>query len=445
MTTGSQVIATLAPRVSRIRDHLDLTRPGVLVGVLLTAPPAFCLGAASRPAIATVLGVLLGIALVGAGSSALNAWWERDADARMERTRWRPLPSGRLTASRALGFGIATSILGLVALGVAGGRLAAAIGAATLVHYLLVYTVWLKPRSAWNTFVGALSGSTAPLIADAAVDGRLGVWGLTLAAIVFLWQLPHVYAITLYRRDEYAAAPFRMLPAAIGETRTRRLMLGFALLLIPVTLLPYAGGVLGAGYAAVAVLGGVAFSASIVAAMRARGDAADRRVFLVSLLYLSSLFGAMMLEVGAREAGVGMREILPHANGALNAAIAALLIAAFAAIRQGRRALHRRLMLSAVSLGVVFIALYVVQTALLGHQRFPGDDWVRTLFLVVLSTHTVLAVAVVPLVARALQLGIRGRLAEHRRIVRITYPVWLYVALTGLFIYWMNNFVRPGA
>jgi putative membrane protein len=138
------------------------------------------------------------------------------------------------------------------------------------------------------------------------------------------------------------------------------------------------------------------------------------------------------------------RELLPHVNGALNAAITGLLIAALVAIRRGRRETHRRLMLSAVSLGTLFIVLYVVQTSLVGHRRFPGDDWVRTLFLCILTTHTVLAVAVVPLVARTLQLALRERFAEHRRIVRVTYPVWLYVALTGLFIYWMNNFGRPG-
>ncbi len=445
MTTSAQLIATLAPRLSRLRDYVDLTRPGILVGVLLTAMPGLALDPVSRPDIGTVLLVLLGVALVGGGSSALNAWWERDADARMARTRGRPLPSGRLPAPRALIFGVASSIAGLAALGLAGGWLPAAIGAATLLHYLLVYTVWLKPRSAWNTLVGALAGSTAPLIADAAVHGRVGVWGLSLFAIVLFWQPPHVFAIALYRREEYAAAPFRMLPAVVGDVATRRFSLAFAFALIPISMLPFFGGVFGAGYAVVAALGGVAFSASIVASMRARTDAADRRVFIVSLSYLAALFGAMMLEIGARGVGMGPRELLPHVNGALNAAITALLIAAFVAIRRGRRETHRRLMVSAVSLGTAFVGLYVLQTALLGHQRFPGDDWVRTLFLSVLTTHTILAVVVVPLVARALFLGLRERFVEHRRIVRVAYPIWLYVALTGLFIYWMNNFVRPGS
>jgi protoheme IX farnesyltransferase len=443
MTSGAGEVVTLAKRTSGLRDYLDLTRPGVLLGVLLTALPAFVLGQPARPDLSVVFGALLGIALVGAGSSALNACWERDADARMERTRARPLPSGRLRASRALAFGVATSLAGLLALFAVGGWVPAAIGAATLAHYLIVYTIWLKPRSAWNTVVGALAGCTAPLIADAAVDGRVGPWGLALAAIVLVWQPPHVFAITLYRREEYAAASFRMLPSAAGDRVTRRCMLAFAVALIPVSLLPLASGALGAGYAAVAAAGGIGFVAAIAAAMRARSAAADRRVFVVSLLYLSGLFGAMLLELGARGVAMSPRELLPHVNGALNAAITALLIAALVAIRRGRRETHRRLMLTAVTLGTLFVILYVVQTSLAGHRRFPGDDWVRTFFLVVLTTHTVLAVAVVPLVARTLQLALRERFAAHRRIVRITYPVWLYVAVTGLFIYAMNNFVRP--
>ena len=134
------------------------------------------------------------------------------------------------------------------------------------------------------------------------------------------------------------------------------------------------------------------------------------------------------------------RSTFTRSRTSSNSAPGAILVA----IRSGRRELHRRLMLSAVSLGALFAVLYVIQTSLAGHRRFPGDDWVRTFFLAVLFTHTALAVAVVPLIARTLQLAFRGRFAEHRRIVRVTYPVWLYVALTGLFIYWMNNVVRPG-
>lgn len=138
-----------------------------------------------------------------------------------------------------------------------------------------------------------------------------------------------------------------------------------------------------------------------------------------------------------------MLGLLPHLNGALNAAIAILLLAGWVAIRRGRRDVHPRLMLAAFGLGCVFLALYVAQTALAGHGRFPGDDWVRTAFVVVLGSHTLLAVATVPLVLRTLQLAARRRFAEHRRIARVAFGVWLYVASTGVVIYWMNNQVRP--
>jgi len=136
-------------------------------------------------------------------------------------------------------------------------------------------------------------------------------------------------------------------------------------------------------------------------------------------------------------------QLLPHVCGALNAVIAAQLLAALLAIRAGHRALHARIMMSAVAMGVIFLVLYTLQSALLEHRRFPGHDWVRAAFVTILVSHELLAVVVVPLIVRTVYLARKGRLDEHRRIVRFTYPVWMYVALTGLFIYWMNNHVRP--
>jgi len=137
------------------------------------------------------------------------------------------------------------------------------------------------------------------------------------------------------------------------------------------------------------------------------------------------------------------RELLPHLNGGLNAVVALLLLAALAAIRRGRRALHARLMICAIAAGVIFLSLYVLAFVVIGHRRFPGDDWVRALFLVILGTHELCAVIVVPLLVRTVYLALRERFDEHRRIVRFTYPVWLYVAVTGVVIYWMNNHLRP--
>lgn len=134
---------------------------------------------------------------------------------------------------------------------------------------------------------------------------------------------------------------------------------------------------------------------------------------------------------------------LPHLNGALNAVIAALLVAGYAAIRTGRRRLHPRLMLAAFAVGLVFLGTYATQVLLAGHQRFPGDDWVRVVFLLILGGHTLLAIVVAPLVLRAIYLAARGRLDEHRRVARIGLPLWLVVALSGVVIYWMNNHLRP--
>ena len=134
---------------------------------------------------------------------------------------------------------------------------------------------------------------------------------------------------------------------------------------------------------------------------------------------------------------------LPHINMALNILIALLLLAGFVAIRKGKKTLHPRLMVSAVVSGLLFLGTYALQVGLTGHKSFPGDDWVRKVFLTVLITHTILAVAVPPLVMRALYLAIKDRLDEHRPLARITFGVWLYVAVTGVVVYAMNNHLRP--
>lgn len=288
---------TLAVPLARVADFAALTRPRIVLAVALTAPAGLLLGGAPHPAPALLLGVLAGTLLVGGGSGALNAWWERERDARMRRTCERPLPTGRLEPREALVFGLVTSALGIAALGAAGGWLAAALGLATLVHYLGIYTVWLKPRSPWSTVAGGVAGAMAPLIADAAADGAIGVWGLVLFAIVFTWQPPHVWAIALYRRDEYAAAGFPMLPAVKGAHVARRHQLIWALVLVAVTLLPFTGGVAGPTYALAALAAGALFVARIVQAMRADDPATDRRVFRASLVQLAVVFVALLADL----------------------------------------------------------------------------------------------------------------------------------------------------
>lgn len=295
---ASDTVARDTPErpASRTRDYVSLTRPRILVLVLLTAPPAMVLGGAAWPDPVTLLGVLAGTVLVGAGCSALNAWYERDRDAHMSRTRDRPLPAGRLSPAQALRFGLAISALGVLALFASGGWLPALVGTLALAHYIFVYTIWLKPRTPQAVVVGGAAGAIAPVIADAAIDGSIGAWGLVLFGIIFLWQPPHFWAIALSRKEDYAAAGFPMMPAVAGEDATRRQMLAYALVLLPVTLLPWLLGGVGPVYAGVAAVGGATFAASIVRSQRARRREADRRVFHVSILYLSLLFATLLVE-----------------------------------------------------------------------------------------------------------------------------------------------------
>ncbi len=283
--------------LARASDYLALARPRVLTLVLFTAPPAMAMGHAGWPSPAVIAGVIVGAALIGAGCGALNASLECERDGAMDRTRNRPLPAGRLARADAVTFGLAISLLGEAVLYASGGWLPAAIGLATLLHYVVVYTIWLKPRTPQNIVIGGAAGAASPLIADAAVDGRLGVWGLVLFLIVFTWTPPHFWAIALYRKREYAAAGFPMLPSAIGDRATRRHMLGYAIGLIPITLLPWLCGELGALYALTALIAGGAFVAAIARSMRVCSPREDRRVFRVSILYLFAIFAAMLIEL----------------------------------------------------------------------------------------------------------------------------------------------------
>jgi protoheme IX farnesyltransferase len=283
--------------LSRARDFVALTRPRVLTLVLFTAPPAMVMGHDGWPSAAVIFGIIIGAALIGAGCGALNASWERDRDRKMTRTENRPLPAGRLAVRDAVIFGLAISALGVAVLWATGGWLPAAIGVLTLVHYVLIYTIWLKPRTPQNIVIGGAAGAASPLIADAAIDGRLGIWGLVLFSIIFIWTPPHFWAIALYRKREYAAAGFPMLPNVLGNRATRRHMLAYAIALVPISLLPWFAGELSVVYAMTALIAGGAFIASIARAIRADSSRQDRRVFKISLLYLFAIFGEMLVEL----------------------------------------------------------------------------------------------------------------------------------------------------
>lgn len=283
-----------------LRTYADLTKPRLLPMVLFTGLPVLGMAAGGWPSAGLVALTLLGIALAAASANTLNAYIERDTDALMDRTRDRPLPAGRISPRAALAFGLGLGVLSTGVLWAIGGVAAAGIGVASILFYVFVYTVWLKPRSAWNAVIGGAAGAAAPLIADAAVNGSVGAPGLLCFAIVFCWQPPHVWAIALYRKADYEAAGIPMLPSVIGDQATRWRMLWYTLGLVPVTLAPVALGLLGEVYLAVALGMNAWFIASIIRLLQQRSDDAARGVFRVSLAYLFSLFLAMNAELIAR-------------------------------------------------------------------------------------------------------------------------------------------------
>lgn len=286
---------------SRLKPYYELTRPRVLALVLLTAPPVYFADSAPAPRAWHTLVVLAAIWLLGGACSAFNAYLERDSDKLMARTRDRPLPSGRLAPRAALCFAFATAAVSLALLFVFGSALAAALGLATLVHYVVIYTWLLKRRSSWNIVIGGAAGAAAPLIADAALDGNLRPLSLFLFGIICLWTPAHFWSIALYRKAEYAAAKIPMLPAVVGDQATRWRMLAYNVVLLVVSLGPVVSGDLGMTYAILASLSGVAFIAWTIRAVVRADEAGDRSLFVWSLFYLLIVCVAAPLDFVVRQ------------------------------------------------------------------------------------------------------------------------------------------------
>jgi len=286
--------------LERVRGFVALTKPRILLLVIFTGLPVMGMATERWPAPLVVTATLLGTALAAAAANALNCYIERDLDAVMARTRMRPLPAGVLRPREALIFGLALVAFATGILFAAGGPLAAALGIASVLFYVFVYTVWLKPRTALNAVIGGAAGAVAPLIADAAVHGHVSAAGWILFAIIFLWQPPHVWAIALFRKDDYEKAGIPMMPNVVGEQPTRWRMLWYTLALVPVTLAPLPLGLLGWSYGVCAATLDAWFVWHSVRVLRERTDQAARRMFHVSLAYLFALFLAMLVALALR-------------------------------------------------------------------------------------------------------------------------------------------------
>jgi heme o synthase len=276
-------------------DLLALTKPRVVVMILVTTLVGYYVGLTGAPDYVRVLHLVIGTVLAAGGTLALNQYWERHVDALMERTRMRPLPDGRLQPLEALVFGTAITVLGIVYLAACVGVLSAAVTAATAVLYLFAYTP-LKLRTALCTIVGAVPGALPPVTGWVAArdDLALGAW--ILFGILFLWQLPHTLAIARLYREDYARAGVRVLPVVDVGGTTERQIVTACLALLAVSLLPTLVGLAGGVYFIGALLLGMTFAALGGLQALAPSTTSARRVLYASLLYLPALLALLAFD-----------------------------------------------------------------------------------------------------------------------------------------------------
>jgi heme o synthase len=275
------------------RDYLTLTKPRVMSLLLWTGACGMVVGERGVPPAGRFGAAMLGLALACGGASALNHLLDRDIDQEMKRTSSRPVASGRVVAPRALEFGLALSAASFVLLATLVNPLTAALALAGNLFYVLVYTRWLKRSTAQNIVIGGAAGAVPPLVGWAAATGHMAVGAAVLFAIVFVWTPPHFWALALLIKRDYAAARVPMLPVVRGDAAAARQILVYSLGLVAVTALPYAAGIAGRPYLAVAAAAGAWF---VWLAWRVVRDPVPARagpLFHYSMLYLAVLFVAM--------------------------------------------------------------------------------------------------------------------------------------------------------
>ena len=282
------------------RDYLALLKPRVMSLVVFSA---VCGMLAAPGHIHPFLGfvAILCIAVAAGAAGALNQWYEHDIDALMKRTANRPLPTGRIERSEALAYGVALSVGAVATMGLAVGWLAAALLAASVLFYVMIYTVWLKRRTPQNIVIGGAAGAFPPLIGWAAVTHDVTALPILLFAIIFLWTPPHFWALALFMEADYAKAGVPMLPVTDGPAATRRQILLYSLVLVPVSLLPWGFGLTGWVYGAAASGLGALFVFNAVMVSRSTVTVtsdmlAEKKLFRYSLIYLFLIFAALVAD-----------------------------------------------------------------------------------------------------------------------------------------------------
>jgi protoheme IX farnesyltransferase len=279
----------------QVSDYWELLKPRVMSLVVFTGFAGLFVAPGHLNPILSAIAVLC-IAVGSGAAGAINMWFDRDIDAVMARTSGRPIPSGRVQPGEALGFGIVLAAGSVVVMALGVNWQAAALLALAILFYVFVYTMWLKRRTPQNIVIGGAAGAFPPMIGWAAVTGDVSLAPVVLFLLIFFWTPPHFWALALYRSDDYAKAGIPMLPVVAGSAATKRQMLFYTLILLPLSLAPYALGIAGPWYAAGALgLSGL----FILSALRVLGSDDDRpakQMFGFSILYLFALFALLIVD-----------------------------------------------------------------------------------------------------------------------------------------------------
>ena len=282
------------------RDFLALTKPRVMSLVVFSGLCGLLVAPVQLPLVLGFTAILC-IALGAGACGALNQWYEADIDAKMRRTAKRPLPAGRMERQSALHFGVGLAVFSVLLMGLATNWFAAILLAVSILFYVLVYTVWLKPRTAQNIVIGGAAGAFPPLIGWVAATGQVAPLPLLLFAIIFLWTPPHFWALSLFVRSDYAAAGIPMLPVVAGIKNTRRQIFLYTLPMGAAAVAPWPLGLAGPAYGVSAAVLSLVF---LVLAGRVRVSrvsepsamAAEKHLFAYSVFYLFALFGVLVAD-----------------------------------------------------------------------------------------------------------------------------------------------------
>jgi heme o synthase len=277
------------------RDYVELLKPRVMSLVTFSGLAGMMAAPGSlHPVLA--LTAILCIAIGAGASGAINMWYDRDIDAVMQRTRGRPIPEGRVDPDEALAFGVILSVGSVVLMGLAVNWVAASVLALASAFYVFVYTMWLKRRTPQNIVIGGAAGAFPPMIGWAAVTGRIDLAPIFLFLLIFMWTPPHFWALALYRNGDYQKAGVPMLPVVAGERETKKQMLIYSVLLLPLGLAPWFLGIAGLPYLAGSIVLGALF---VLCAVRVWFDETHRsakQMFAFSILHLFLLFALLIAD-----------------------------------------------------------------------------------------------------------------------------------------------------